>query len=158
MANSQVSDIKRLALAKKPYSPTLGILVIVSTGISALAGGLLAFDFLGYHAPGRQPHPRIFILLLAFGLSIAAVGQLLGAGRNEGIRVRGWVGVIDVLHMRLVFAGMAFMAVVLRYAMQGRQIHLYPVGILTIVSGLLFASRVITKYVFHIDERRHARG
>lgn len=158
MAHSEVSGMKRLGLAKKPYSPTLGILVIVSTGISVLAGALLAFDFLRYHAPGHSPHPQISVLILALGLSIAAVGQLCGAGRNEGIRVRGWVGLTDVLHLRLVFAAMAFLFIVLKYVLRGNQIHLYPVGILTIACGLVLASRMITKYLFHIDQRRRARG
>lgn len=156
MARSQISGAQKLGLAKKPYSPILGILVVVSTGISMFAAWLLAFDFLGYHAPGHLPHPKISLLLLMLGLSIATVGQLLGAGRNEGIRVRGWVGLINVLHIRLAFAGIAFMGAVLKYAMRGRQIHLYPMGFLTIIAGFFVALRMIAKYVFHIDRRRRA--
>jgi hypothetical protein len=89
---------------------------------------------------------------------IAALGQLLGAGRNEGIRVRGWVGVIDVLHLRLVFAALTFLSIVVNFAMRGKQIQLYPVGIITMACGLLLVSRFITKYVFQIDRRRRVRG
>lgn len=158
MANSQISGGERRGLAKKPYSAALGIVVIVSTGISVLAGGLLAYDFLGYHAPGHQPHPEISILLLALGMFIAAAGQLLGAGRNEGIRVRGWVGVIDVLHLRLVFSALTFLSIVVKFAMRGKQIHLYPVGIIAMACGLLLVSRFMAKYVFQIDRRRRVRG
>ena len=156
MANTQVTEMQRLGLAKKPYSAGLGILRLSSQVIVMLGGALLAYDFVGYHAPGHLPHPKISVLLLALGLSIAAVGQVLGAGRNEGIRVRGWVGVIDVLHLRIAFAGLAFLYVVVHYAWQGKQIHLYTVGILTIISGFLVVSRVIAKFVFHIDRRRRA--
>jgi hypothetical protein len=154
VANARVSGAVRQGLAKKPYSTGLGILSLTSTGISVLSGWLLAFDFLGYHAPGRPPHPEISSLLLLLGLFLATLGQLLGAGRNEGIRARGWVGVIDVLLMRLAFAGFVFMVPVLILAMRGKRIGLYPVGVLTIVSGFFLASRLLTKYVFHMDDRR----
>ena len=154
MANALVSSAERPALPKKPYSAGLGILGLISTVISVFSGGLLAFDFLGYHAPGRPPHPEISCLLLGLGLSIAAVAQVLGGGRNEGIRARGWVGVIDVLLIRLALAGAVFMGLVLKFAMRGKQIHMYPLGVLTIISGFFLASRLITKYVFHIDRRR----
>ena len=90
------------------------------------------------------------------GLSIAAVGQLFGAGRNEGIRVRGLLGVIDVLHIRLALAGIVFMGVVLKYALRGKEIHLYPVGYLTIIAGLFVSSRVFTKFYLRIDRRKRA--
>jgi hypothetical protein len=153
MANARVSGAVQPGLAKKPYSTGLGILDLISTVISVLSGWLLAFDFLGYHAPGRSPHPEISSLLLVLGLSLATVGQLFGAGRNEGIRARGWVGVIDVLLIRLAFAGIVFMGTVLKYAMHGQRIGLYPVGVLTIVSGFFVASRLLTKYVLRIDHR-----
>ncbi len=158
MAGSQVNGAQKLGLAKKPYSPILGILVVLSTVISVFAAWLLAFEFLGYHAPGYLPHPKMAVLLLIVGLSIATVGQLFGAGRNEGIRVRGWVGVLDVLHVRLAFAGVVYMGVVLKYALRGSQIHLYPVGLLTIVAGFFVASRAFTKFYLQIDRRNRAKG
>ncbi len=91
------------------------------------------------------------------GLFLATLAQLLGAGRNEGIRARGWVGVIDVLLIRLAYAGIAFIGTVGRYAMRGERINLYPVGVLTIVSAFFIGSRLITKYVFHVDRRRRAK-
>jgi hypothetical protein len=157
VTHASVSTAERPGLATKPYSAGLGILSIISTLISMLSAWALAFDFLGYHAPNRPPHPEISILILLFGLSLATVGQLLGAGRNEGIRTRGWLGVIDVLLIRLALAGLVFMGTVLRYAMHGEEIRLFPVGVLTIVSGLFVASRLIAKYVFHIDRSRRAK-
>ena len=79
----------------------------------------------------------------------------MGAGRNEGIRARGWMGVIDVLLIRLALAGIVFILTVLKYAMRGKEIELFPVGVLAIVSGLFVASRLIAKYVFHIDRGKH---
>jgi hypothetical protein len=67
------------------------------------------------------------------------------------------LGVIDVLLIRLALAGLVFMGTVLRYAMHGEEIRLFPVGVLTIVSGLFVASRLIAKYVFHIDRSRRAK-
>jgi hypothetical protein len=157
MANARVSGAVHPGLAKKPYSTGLGILGLVSTVISVLSGWLLAFDFLAYHAPGRPPHPEISSLLLVLGLFLAVLGQLLGAGRNEGIRARGWLGVIDVLLIRLALAGIAFMGTVLKYAMRGKRIGLYPVGVLMIVSGFFVASRLLTKYVLHMDHRRRTK-
>ena len=152
-----VSAAERPGLENKPYSAGLGILSILSSLISTFSAWALAFDFLGYHAPNSPPHPEFFSLLLLFGLSLAILGQLLGAGRNEGIKARGWVGVIDVLLIRLALAGIVFMGTVLGYAMHGKEIALFPVGVLTIVSGFFVASRLIAKYVFHIDRWRHAK-
>ena len=157
MANTRVSGTEQPGLAKRPYSAGLGILALISLLISVFSAWLLAFDFLGYHVPGRPPHPEISGLLLVLGLSIATVAQLLGAGRNEGIRARGWVGIIDVLLRRLAFAGIVFMGTVLKFATRGKKIDLYPVGVLTIVSGFFVASRLVTKYVFHMDHRRRAK-
>lgn len=155
--NARVSGAEQPGLEKKPYSTGLGILSVISTLIAVLSAWALAFDFLGYHAPGHPPHPEFSTLLLLFGLSLATVGQLLGAGRNEGIRARGWVGVIDVLLIRLALAGIVFMLTVLKYAMRGKEIELFPVGVLAIVSGFFVASRLIAKYVFHIDRWRHSK-
>jgi hypothetical protein len=157
MTNIRVSGTVQPGLARKPYSAGLGMLAIISMMISVFSACLLAFDFLGYHAPGHVPHPTVSILILALGLAIAAVAQLLGAGRNEGIRARGWVGVIDVVHIRLVFAAIVFMVWVLKYALAGKHIPLYPVGLLTIVGGFLLASRALTKYVFKLDQRKRAK-
>ena len=95
---------------------------------------------------------------MILGLAIAAVGQLFGAGRNEGIRARGWVGVIDAVHIKLAYAAIVFMGCVLKYAVAGEHIPLYPVGLLTIVAGFLLASRALTKYVFNLDHRKRAKG
>ncbi len=157
MTNIQVSGTVRRGLARKPYSAGLGMLLLVSMMISALSASLLASDFLGYHAPGRAPHPIVLSLMLALGLVIAAVGQILGAGRNMGIRTRGWLGVIDAVHVHLVLASIVFVGRVLKYAVTGKQIHLYPVGLLTIACGLLLASRPITKYVFNLDHRKRLK-
>lgn len=154
MGNTKAGGAEGPGLAKKGYSARLGLAATISLVISVLSAPFLAIDFLGYHAPGRAPHPEISGLILVLGLSIAAAGQLLGAGRNEGIRSQGWVGVIDVLSIRLAFAGFAFMTSVLQYAMRGAQIQLYPVGLLTVVSALLVLSRVVAKYVLHLDRRR----
>jgi hypothetical protein len=132
MTNIRVSGTVQPGLARKPYSAGLGILVIVSTMISVFSAWLLAFDFLGYHAPGHAPHPTVSTLILILGLAVAAVGQLFGAGRNEGIRARGWVGVIDAVHIRLAYAAIVFMGCVLKYAVAGKHIPLYPVGLLLI--------------------------
>jgi hypothetical protein len=129
MFNDRVDRAEQLGLVKKPYSAGLGITGLVSMGISGFSGFLLAYDFLGYHAPGRAPHPALSGLILVLELSLAAFGQVLGAGRNEGIRTRGWLGVIDVLLIRLALAGTIFIGSVVKYAMHGKQIHqihLYP--------------------------------
>lgn len=157
MSSTQASGAVQPGLAKKPYSAVLGIVAIASSVISATSAALLAFDYLGYHAPGQAPHPTVWILLLALGLCIAVVGQLFGAGRNEGIRARGWRGVITVLHIRLAYAAIVFLGCVLKYAMAGKTIPLYPVGILAIVSGVILASRALTKYVFDLDRRSRIR-
>ena len=157
MSETQVGGAEQRGLAKKPYSARLGLLGLISMVISVLSARFLAYDFLGYHAPGRPPHPEISGLILVLGLSLATVGQLLGASRNEGIRSRGWVGVMDALFIRLAFAGLVFMGSVLQYAIRGKQIPLYPVGLLTIVSGFFVASRVIAKCIFHIDRRRRGK-
>jgi len=47
---------------------------------------------------------------------------------------------------------------VLKFALAGKQIHFYPVGVLTIVSGFLLASRLAVKFIFHIDRRRRMRA
>ena len=158
MTNIRVGPTVQPGLSNKPYSAGLGMLVIVSTMISVFSAWLLAFDFLGYHAPGHAPHPTVSILILVLGLAIAAVGQIFGAGRNEGIRDRGWVGVIDAVHIRLAFAAIVFVGCVVKYAVAGKHIPLYPVGLLTIVSGFLLASRAFTKYVFNLDHRKHPKG
>jgi hypothetical protein len=158
MENTRINGAVKSGLARKPDSAGLGILVIVSLWISVISAGLLASDFLGNHAPGHAPHPRVPSLMLILGLAIAAVGQLFGAGRNEGIRARGWVGVIDVLDVRLTFAAIVFMGCVLKYAIAGKHISLYPVGLLTIVSGFVLASRALTKYIFKLDHRKPAKG
>ncbi len=154
MSSTPASETVHPGLAKKPYSAALGIVVIVSMVLSVLSAALLAFDFLGYHAPGQAPHPIFWILVLALGLCVAIVGQLLGAGRNEGVRARGWLGVITVLHIRLAWAAIAFLGCVLKYAMAGKTIPHKPVGMLAILSGVILASRALTKYVFHFDHRR----
>lgn len=82
-------------------------------------------------------------------LSLATIGQLLGGGRNEGIRVRGWAGVFNVLLISLTFAGAVFVITVLKDVMQGKPIYLSPVSVLAIVSGSFWTARLITKYVFH---------
>ena len=158
MTNIRVSGTVQPGLARKPYSAGLGMLAIISVMISLFSAWLLAFEFLGYHAPGQAPDPTVSILLLILGLAIGAVGQLLGAGRNEGIRTRGWLGVIDVVHIRLTFAAIVFMVNVLKYALAGKHIPLYPVGLLTIVGGFLLASRALTKYVFNLDHRKRAKA
>jgi hypothetical protein len=158
MTNIRISGTVQPGLARKPYSAGLGMLALVSMMISVFSAWLLAFDFLGYHAPGHAPHPIVSSLILVLGLAIAAVGQLFGAGRNEGIRARGWVGVIDVVHIRFAFAAIVFMGCVLKYAMAGKHIPLYPVGLLTIVGGFLLASRALTKYVFKLDDRKRTKG
>jgi len=157
MSNPWANGAVQPGLAKKPYSTGLGILSFISTLISVFSAWLLAFDFLGYHAPDRPPHPEMSSLLLVLWLFLAVMGQLLGAGRNEGIRARGWVGVIDILLIRLAFAGIVFMGTALKYAMRGNKIGLYPVGVLTIVSGFFVASRLLTKYALRIDRLRRAK-
>jgi hypothetical protein len=157
MANTQLNGKVQPGLSRKPYSAGLGILVIVSDLISMTSAWLLAFDFLGYHAPGRPPHPIASGLILVLGLSIAAVGQLLGGGRHEGIGARGWVGVIDVVHIRLSFAALVFVGCVLKYAIAGKTAPFYPVGLLTIVSGIVLLSRSLTKYVFRLDRRKRTK-
>jgi hypothetical protein len=154
MIHSQAGTIERRGLRKQPYSVGLGILVLTSTLLSVLASSLLAFDFLGYHAPGLSPHPRILGGVLLLGLSLAMVGQALGSGRNEGIRTQGWLGFVGVLLMRLCYAGLAFMGCVAKYALRGKHIPLYPVGVLTIVSGLFVSARFIAKFVLQLDRRR----
>lgn len=154
MGNIRLGDAEHQGLAKKPYSAGLGLIALSSRVISMLSAWSLAYDFLGYHVPDRPPHPEISVLALVLGLSIAAVGQRLGSGRNEGIKSREWVGIIDVLLIRLAFAGLVFVASVLQYAMRGRPIHLYPVGLLTIVSGFFLVARLIAKRIFHIDSVR----
>ncbi|HWH55975.1 MAG TPA: hypothetical protein VN682_00010 [Terriglobales bacterium] len=157
MARTQITADQH-GLVNKPYSARLGMTVIASMGFSAISGWLLAFDFLGYHAPGCPPHRQISALLLVLGLFLAVIGQLLGARRNEGIRARGWMGIIDVLLIRLAFAAMVFIGSVLKFALAGKQIHFYPVGVLTIVSGFLLASRLAVKFIFHIDRQRRMRA
>lgn len=154
MSSASVKGAEQSGLAKKPYSARLGIISLVSTVICVFSGGLLAFDFLGYHAPGHSPHPEISSLVLVIGLCLATAGQLLGAGRNEGIRVRGWVGIIDVLLIRLAFFGIVFMGCVFKYAIRGKAIPLYPLGVLTVVCGFFVACRLFAKYVLHIDHQR----
>jgi hypothetical protein len=156
MRTALVSSAQRSGLAKKPYSAGLGILAIISTVFCILSAAFLAIDLLGYHAPGRPPHPEISVLLLALGLCLATVGQLLGGGRNEGIRVRGLAGIIDVLLIRLALAGAVFILLVLKVALRGKQIHLYPVGVLMIISGFFCASRLVAKYAFYMDRRNHS--
>src|SRR6202021_1219517 len=117
MTNIRVSGTVQPGLSSKPYPDGLGMLVIVSTMISVFSAWLLAFEFLGYHAPGHAPHPTVSILLLILGLTFAAI---------------------------------VFMGWVLKYAMAGKHIPVYPVGLLTIVGGFLLASRALTKYVFNL--------
>ena len=157
MTHAQVRMAEQSASRKKPYSAGLGLLGIISTVLSVLPAGLLAFDLLGYHARGHSSHPGILGLILLLGLSLAMLGQALGGGRNEGIRIRGWIGVIDVLSIRLGFAGIVFIGCVVKYALQGKHIPLYPVGVLTIASALFLAARLIAKFVFHMDGRRGAK-
>ena len=158
MANTRLGGTVQPGLSRKPYSAGLGVLVLVSIVISIMSAWLLAFDFLGYHAPGRPPHPIASGFILVLGLSIAAVGQLFGAGRNEGIGARGWVGVIDIVHIRLSFAALVFMGCVLKFAIAGKTVPFYPVGLLTIVSGILLLLRALTKYVFRLDRRKRTKG
>ena len=158
MANTRVSGTVQSGLARKPYSAGLGVLVMVSNGLAAFSGFLLTYNLLGYYAPGQAPYPIVSTLILVLGLAIAAVGQLFGSGRNEGIRTRGWVGVIDVLHIRLSYAAIAFLGFVLKFAIRGKHIPLHPVGLLAIGGGFLLASRAITKYVFNVDHRKRAKG
>lgn len=158
MQETRSNGAVRSGLAKKPYSARLGMLAIVSNLLSLFSGWMLAYEFLGYHARGRSPHPMVAIIILVLGLALAALGQSLGSGRNEGIRARGWVGVIDVVHIRLSFAALVFALMVLRFAMDGRHIPMHPVGLLVLASLFMLASRAFTKGVLKLDERRRPRG
>jgi hypothetical protein len=156
MKGIQSNTVGRRGLTKKPYSAALGVIVLIGIVLPVFSAGLLAFDFLGYHAPGHAPHPKLSGLLLLLGLVIASIGQQLSAGRNEGIGARGWQGIMEVLHIRLAYAGLVFMGLVLKYAVAGKTIHMNPVGVLTMISGFFLASRLLTKYVFHDGHRRRA--
>src|ERR1700734_3233801 len=81
-----VSGTVQPGLSSKPYSAGLGMLVIVSTMISVFSAWLLAFEFLGYHAPGHAPHPTVSILLLLLGLW---GNNLVLAGTKESGNVVG---------------------------------------------------------------------
>ena len=158
MANTRGSKTDRSGLANKPYSATLGVLVVTSYLLCALSGALLAIDFLGYHVPDRPPHPIALILMLVLGLAIAAAAHFFGAGRNEGISAQGWLGVADVLHIRLAFASLMFLGGVFKYAVAGKSIPLYPVGLLVLICGFVLLSRLVTKRIFKLDHRKHTQG
>ncbi len=54
VSGTEQSGVSQEALRRRTR---YGVLVIVSNLLAFLSGALLAFDFLGYHAPGNPPHP-----------------------------------------------------------------------------------------------------
>ncbi len=152
-----IAGIKERRSRAKPYSTGWGMISILSMILSSVPAFLLAFDFLGYHAPGQSPHPGTLTLFLLLGLLLAIVGQGMGDPRNEGIRAPGWIRLIDVLLIRLALAGLVFISSVVKFGLNGRHIPFYPVGVLTLLSAFFIGARLITKFIFHLDHRRSAK-
>ena len=139
----------------------MGLLIVVGIVLPTLAAILFALDCLEHVVWNRPPHPIIFILLLAFGLALAAMGQMLSKGRNEGIRTNGWKGVLEVIHIRLAYAGLAFLSVASKYAVTGRHtlnmyIQVYMAVPLTL--SVLFIFSRMTKLYWRKKNKLRSHG
>jgi hypothetical protein len=121
-------------LSHKTNSKLLYFLVPGGIALPIIASGALAIHYVGF--PGA---PNLFVMyaLLPLGLLLAAEGQHRIAGT--------WESVPEVLHIRLAWAALVYLGWVLKYAVVGRPIHLYPAGILALISGVCLASRLLMR-------------
>jgi hypothetical protein len=125
-------------LRQKTSSKLLYVLVPGGIVLPIIAGGALAIHYVGF--PGA---PNLFVMyaLLPLGLLLAADGQRRIAGT--------WEGLPEVLHIRLAWAALVYLGWVLKYAAIGRPIHLYPAGIVALISGVCLASRLLMRFMAH---------
>ena len=107
--------------------------------LSVLPGFCLPISYVGHP---DAPHPLINSVLFAMlpiGLLFTAVGHRMSRGQ--------WKGVSQQVHTQLAMAGVAFALITARYALAGFHVHLYPAGVLLIISVAVMASRLWMKYV-----------
>jgi hypothetical protein len=103
-----------------------------------IASVALAVHYVGY--PGA-PNLVVMYALLPLGLLLAAEGEC---------RVTGtWGGVPEVLHVRLAGASLVYLGWVLKYVAVGRPIHLYPAGVIALISGICRVSRLLIRFMAH---------
>jgi hypothetical protein len=125
-------------LSKKAYSKRLYVVVPGGLVFPIIASSALAIHYVGYPS---APNLSVIYALLPLGLLLAAEGHHRIAGT--------WKGLPEVLHVRLALAGLAYLACAFKYVSVGRPIHLYPAGILALVSGVCLVSRLIMRFMAH---------
>jgi len=129
MPNQHITELPEARVSSILLAPfVLGGIVL-----SVLSGAFLAIHYVGYP---NAPTPIVPYILLPVGLLLAAIGQRLTTGR--------WEGITEVLHIRLAYAGLLYTGMAMKYAVGGRPIHRYPVGLL-IISVILMISRLLAK-------------
>ncbi|MGH9513268.1 MAG: hypothetical protein ACRD2U_14135 [Terriglobales bacterium] len=113
--------------------------VLIPGGIicTVLSGAILAIHYVGF--PNDFSVPVIAYVLLPLGLLLAAAGHRVLKGR--------WNGVAAVLHMKLAYAALAFTGVTVKYVLAGKSVRMYPVGVLLVISGLFYVSRLLMRWV-----------
>ena len=122
--------------AARSNSKLFRLFLLAGLILPVLSGAFLAIAYIGYP---NAPRPVVPYILLPLGLLSAVAGQRLSADRWEG-------GVIQVLHLRLSYAAIVYLAWTAKYALAGRPIQRYPAGLLAVISGILLVSRLLIKY------------
>lgn len=104
--------------------------------LPVISGGWLAIAYIGFP---HNPSPVVPYILLPLGLLSAAAGQRFAPDKWEG-------GVMEVLHLRLTYAGLAYLGYAGKYTLHGRTIQRYPAGFFAVMSGILLVSRLLIKF------------
>jgi len=125
-------------LSEKTDSKLLYILVPGGIALPIIAGAALAIHYVGHPS---APNLVVMYALLPLGLLLAAEGER---------RVTGtWKGVPEELHVRLAAASLVYLGWVFKYVAVGRPIHLYPAGIIALMSGVCLVSRLLIRFTAH---------
>ena len=125
-------------MSKKVYSTFLYILIPGGLILPVIAGGALAIHYIGYP---NSPNLGVLYASLPVGLLLAAEGHHQLAGT--------WKGLAEVLHVRLALAALVYLGWAFKYALAGSAIHLFPAGLMALVSAVVIASRLVLRFAPH---------
>jgi hypothetical protein len=121
----------------KSCSAFHAILKISGFILVVLPGSFLAIHYIFQPEAPTPISPYFSYGLLLLGLQLAAVGHRLTEGR--------WKGVAGYLHYALAGAGLVYLGAAAKFSMDGRPVHRYSAGILTVISGALVISRLLAR-------------
>src|SRR6185437_12283627 len=108
--------------------------------LPVISGYVLAIDYIGFpNAPHRVATWVSLCILLPLGLLAAAAGQRLVPGRWEG-------SIIEVLHIRLTYAALAYLSVAVKYIAGGHPLRYHPASLGVLISIILLVSRLLLKF------------